>query len=185
MNVLSLRNYSFSWPGPERSYSRHVWEWTDILSKMSSTFSDNLSTYRIESFKIPRCTRPLGEASDGNRLNDPLWFTSVDFNLRERFGDSLQLAGFGGFSGFGPLGLIGGDVIPISSPLAISLVTWLASPFSLSTLLAVCTAVVQFCILKLEVEVCLGRLVVSLRLMNLGLFKSSFDCVAKAGMSGA
>ena len=114
---------------------------------MSSTFSDNLSTIRIESFNIPRCGVPLGEASDGNRLrNDPFWLTSVVFNDRNgSFGDSFQLTGFGGLSGFGPLGLTGGDV---TSPLVTSVVSLMESiPVS---------NVVQFCILKLEVEVCLG-----------------------------
>ena len=182
-------SFFVSWPRPERSYSRHVWECTDILSKMSSTFSDNLSTNRIESFRIPRCGVPLGEASDGNRLiNDPLWFTSVNFNdpnRSERLGDVFQLAGFGGFSGLGPLGLIGGDVMPLISPLVTSFAAWLASSSSWLSVLFAVSNVVHFWILKLEVEVCLGRLVVSFRLMNLGLFKSSLDCVAKAGMSGA
>ena len=72
--------------------------------------------------------------------------TSVVFNDRNgRFGDSFQLTGFGGLSGFGPLGLIGGDV---TSPLGTSVVSLMESiPVS---------NVVQFCILKLEVEVCLG-----------------------------
>ena len=71
--------------------------------------------------------------------------TSVIFNDRsERFGDSFQLTGFGGLSGLGPLGLTGGEV---TSPLGTAVVSLIESlPVS---------NVVQFCILKLEVEVCL------------------------------
>ena len=71
-----------------------------------------------------------------------------DSNRSERFGDSFQLTGFGGLSGFGPLGLTGAESPVVMSPLGTSVVSLMESlPVS---------NVVQFCILKLEVEVCLG-----------------------------